>query len=104
MRNSRLNNLFVKQMSGVVIRRSIPRQAAEGEASVTPGGEIFSQDHSDLLSRAAFFRLEADALRQRAQVTDEMVVRDQYFKLADRWTTLAAGLEADLLTQMIDAR
>lgn len=104
MRNSRLNNLFVKQMSGVVIRRSIPRQAAEGEASVTPGGEIFSKDHSDLLSRAAFFRLEADALRQRAQVTDEMVVRDQYFKLADRWTTLAAGLEADLLTQMIDAR
>lgn len=67
------------------------------------GDGILSKDCSDLLSRAAFFRLEASILRERAHSTDESIVRDQYFKLADRWFTLAAALEAQLLTQLIEA-
>jgi hypothetical protein len=65
---------------------------------------MLSKDDADLLSRAAHFRLEADTLRQRAHATDELVVRDQYFKLADRWSTLAAGMEAQLLTRILDPR
>jgi len=70
---------------------------------VTSGDGGLPDRNGDLLARAAFFRLEAEALRQRARASDEMVVRDQYFKLADRWSVLAAGLEATLFLQSIDA-
>lgn len=87
------------------MRISVVRNGEEwGGASVTSGGGILSNDNSDLASRAALFRLEADALRQRAGATNETVVRAQYFKLADHWTMLAAGLELQLLAQLTGPR
>ncbi len=50
------------------------------------------------MSRAALFRLEADALRARAHALDDTLIRGQYFKLADHWSMLAAGLELQVFT------
>jgi hypothetical protein len=50
-----------------------------------------------LVGRAATFRIEAEALRARAHATDEPVIRDHYLALAQRWSTLATGLEAETL-------
>lgn len=50
-------------------------------------------DPSAVLGRAATFRGEAEALRQRACASGESVIRDQYLMLADRWSMLAASLE-----------
>ncbi|HWA91635.1 MAG TPA: hypothetical protein VG889_16470 [Rhizomicrobium sp.] len=61
-----------------------------------------SNDGQSLVSRAATFRIEADMLRRRAVEVDEDVIRDQYLKLADRWSTLAAHLEAALLHDIVE--
>ena len=50
-----------------------------------------------LVGRAANFRIEADMLRERAGVTEEPLMREQYLALAERWSVLAAGLEAEAL-------
>jgi hypothetical protein len=85
-------------MSGTAVRFSVLRNAEErGGALAASGGETLSKDRNNLLSRAALFRLEADALRLRTSATDETVIRNQYFKLADRWSALAVGLELQVL-------
>lgn len=87
------------------MRISVVRNGEEwGGASMTAGDGILSNDSSDLASRAALFRLEADVLRQRARATDETVIRARYSKLADHWTMLAAGLELQLLAQLTEPR
>lgn len=78
---------------------SAPRITEErGGASETSGGELSSEDSADLLGRAALFRHEAEVLRERARETGEMVVGDQYFKLAERWVIFAVALEARVFT------
>lgn len=57
-----------------------------------------SKDGADLVARAANFRIEADALRERAYASTERVIRDQYLALAERWSLFAAGLEAELMS------
>ena len=85
-------------MSGAAGRFCVLRNAQERDGAFgASGGGTLSRDRNNLLSRAALFRLEADTLRLRAGATDETVIRDQYFKLADRWATLAAGLELQVL-------
>ena len=66
-----------------------------------PCGESLSNDARARAGRAATFRIEADALRERAFATDEHVVKDQYLALADRWSMLAAHLEAELLNDIV---
>jgi len=71
---------------------------------MSPGIGAPSVDCSDLLGRAALLRLEAGVLRERANSTNEIVVRDQYLKLADRWAMLAAALETCSFEQLSQAR
>lgn len=66
-----------------------------------PGGEVLSDDARVRVGRAASFRIEADALRERAGAADENVIKDQYLALADRWSMLAAHLEAELLDDIV---
>ena len=58
-----------------------------------------AMESENLFGRAAQFRIEAAVLRERAETMDENVIRDQYLLLADRWTMLAAGLEAEQLAR-----
>ena len=51
-----------------------------------------------LVGRAASFRIEAEMLRERAGMTDEPAIREQYLALAEKWSKFAAGLEAEALT------
>ena len=97
----RYRRIFVKQMDNTAARLSILRNAKEERAApVTSCDGVLSRDRDNLLSRAALFRLEADALRLRARAMDETIICDQYFKLADRWSMLAAGLELQVLVQV----
>ena len=65
---------------------------------MTTGARENPSDESlDLIARAANFRIEADLLRERACVSFEPVVREQYLALAERWSMFAAGLEAEAL-------
>ena len=66
-----------------------------------PGGEALSDDARARIGRAATFRIEADALRERAQASDENLVKNEYLALADRWSMLAAHLEAELLYDVV---
>jgi hypothetical protein len=91
------------RMNNMAIRLSALRNSEERDgASVTSGDGVSSNGIGDPISRAALFRLEADALRQRACATDETVIRDQYFKLADHWSMLAVGLEVQFLTELTE--
>jgi hypothetical protein len=97
------NAQLATRMSNMAIRLSALRNSGERDgASVTSGDGVSSNGIGDPISRAALFRLEADALRQRACTTDETVIRDQYFKLAVHWSMLAAGLEAQFLTELTE--
>ncbi len=74
----------------------------EGTAFVSSGWrEEPSGTVRDLVGRAALFRIEADMLRERACMTDEPVVREQYLALAERWSMFAAGLEAEAFAAFI---
>ena len=64
---------------------------------VVSAGGTLSKANTDALSRAAAFRIEANVLRERANTTDEAVVREQYLALADRWSMFAANLEAEAI-------
>lgn len=66
-----------------------------------PGGEVLSDDARASVSRAATFRIEADALRERAHASGENLIKDQYLALAERWSMLAAHLEAELLNDIV---
>ncbi len=61
-----------------------------------------SKDARDLVGRAARFRLEADALRERAGATDETLIRDQYLALAERWSAFASFLEGEGFARLLD--
>jgi len=85
-------------MSSTEKRLSVLRNAEDRGGGLGPAGSgALSEGGSELLSRAALFRLEADALRVRAGNIGEAIIRDQYFLLADRWSSLAAGLEMQFL-------
>ena len=73
------------------------RDHAAGRSTIVNPGNTMSKAHTDALSRAASFRIEADILRERAQASGEPVVREQYLALADRWSTFAASLEAEMM-------
>lgn len=55
-----------------------------------------SNSGRDLAGRAACFRMEAEMLKSRACASDERVIKEQYLALAERWSTLAASLDAEL--------
>ncbi len=75
--------------------------ADEGTAFVSSGvREEQLGDAYDLIGRAAAFRIEADQLRARARETDEPAIREEYIALANRWTTFAAGLEAQMFARL----
>jgi hypothetical protein len=89
-------------MSSAALRSSARRNvAARGELAVRSGGENLSQDARARVGRAATFRIEAEALRDRAHASGEDVIKNQYLALADRWSTLAAHLEAELLNDIV---
>ncbi len=73
-----------------------------GERDLRSGIGNLSDDAAGALGRAAGFRIEADILRQRADATDEAVIREQYRALAERWSMLAAHLEASVLDHAVD--
>jgi hypothetical protein len=54
-------------------------------------------DVRTIVARATSFRIEADALRARAYAADEEVIRKEYLSLAERWSSVAAGLETEAL-------
>jgi len=70
-----------------------------GSDTIVSAGTDYSKVQTDAIGRAAAFRLEAEALRERARRTDETVVRDQYLALADRWSVFASSLEAELMNR-----
>lgn len=57
----------------------------------------------ELVSRAANFRIEADALRARALSAVDDLIRDEYLFLADRWSLCAAHLEAEAVVRFLEA-
>lgn len=61
---------------------------------------VLSADQTEIVSRAANFRIEADALRERARAITERVIRDEYLALAQRWSMLAASLEYELMCRL----
>lgn len=68
----------------------------------TTFGDGLAKDARELFGRAAFLRMEAEALRVRTRTIEEEVVRSEYLKIADRWTTLAASLETEALSRVTD--
>ena len=81
--------------ASLLVRRTDP----VGSGTVVSAGKELTKAHADTLSRAAVFRIEADVLRERARVTDEAAIREQYLALADRWTMFASSLEAELMNR-----
>jgi hypothetical protein len=57
---------------------------------------------AELVSRAAGFRIEADALRARARDIADDLIRDEYLSLAGRWSLCAAHLEAEAAVKLFE--
>jgi len=57
----------------------------------------------ELVSRAANFRIEAVALRERARATADDLIRDEYLGLANHWSLCAAHLEAEAIVKLLEA-
>jgi len=73
----------------------------ERAAFVTSGArDDIPGEASDLIGRAANFRIEADLLRERALATGEPAIREEYLALAGKWSTFAAGLESEVLARL----
>lgn len=53
----------------------------------------------DLISRAALYRIEAEALRERACAVHDTLIRDQYLDIAARWSLVAAHLEIEAVAK-----
>jgi len=70
-------------------------------AAVRSGEEVPSNAMSDAVSRAASLRSESDMLRRRASTMREDTIRDQYLALAERFSMLAASLEAQAMEDFI---
>jgi hypothetical protein len=87
-------------MSRVATLTAVRRMFVTGDVPAVNADGVLSKDHADLVGRAANFRLEADALRERASASTERVIRDQYLALAERWASFAAGLEAELMSRL----
>ena len=87
-------------MSSLAALTSVRRTFVTGDFPVVNSDGVLSSDQTDLVSRAASFRIEADALRERARQSNERVIRDEYLALARRWSTMAAGLEAELMLRL----
>jgi len=81
----------------------VRRIAAVESDTIVSAGTEYSKAETDAIGRAAAFRIEAEALRERARRTDEAVVRDQYLALADRWSVFASSLEAELMNRSVRA-
>ena len=86
-------------MSSRAAHHLVRRIAAVGSDTIVSAGTDYSKVQTDAIGRAAAFRLEAEALRERARRTNETVVRDQYLALADRWSVFASSLEAELMNR-----
>jgi hypothetical protein len=73
------------------------------EGYCVPSGDRseISDDVRAIVARATSFRIEADALRARAYAADDDVIRKEYLSLAERWSTFAAGLEAEALDRVV---
>jgi len=55
----------------------------------------------ELIGRAATYRIEADALRERAMAVRDALIRDQYLGMAERWSTIAAHLEVEAMVKLL---
>jgi hypothetical protein len=87
-------------MRSVAALTSTRRTFAAGDVPAVNSENILPQDQKDMIGRAASFRIEAQWLRARADAADEPVMREQYLSLANRWTTLAASLEAETMLRL----
>jgi hypothetical protein len=87
-------------MSSVAALTPVRRPSVTGVLPEVNSDAALSENYADLVGRAASFRLEADALRERARASTEHVVRDQYLALAERWSMFAAGFEAELMSRL----
>ncbi len=79
---------------------AVRRLFVTGDIPSVNARSALSNDQAELAGRAAHFRLEADVLRERARGSTERVIRDQYLALAERWSSFAAGLDAELMSRL----